>query len=494
MLEVRFGKKKQLCDGVTRRDVLKIGALGFGALTLADLFRLEAKAAAPQRHKAVINIHLTGGPSHIDTFDMRPNLPSEYRGEFSPIKTNVPGIEICELLPKLAAMADKYAIVRSLVGMAHIHSGFQVMTGYPSPVGRVDDYRPSFGSLVAKLTEDENTVPISHVAYNSSAGVYAGGQPGYLGARYQGCNPDEAIDLLRRNAVLTDQRLDDRANLLQSLDKIRRNVDGDGQMDALDSYTQQAVDIVTSGSTADALDLSKEDPAVVERYGDRNRNLLSARRLIQAGVRAVTMSGPWEDWDTHTANFRRIKDRNLPYMDHGLSTFLWDLDRLGILDDVAIVVWGEFGRTLRINEKAGRDHWPRTSFCAVRGWGNAHRPGHRGHRPHSFVRRGQPHPLPAGVCHAVPLLGHRPGHSSGRQLRAATILTRKPPTDLRADLMISQSLGLSNNVESIKNVIRRVTSFGVWPFSCLLSPVLPPTTCQPTTSRLAKKREKGIRN
>ena len=369
MLEIRFGCKKRLCDGVTRRDVLKIGALGFGAFTLADLFRFEAKAAAPKRHKAVINIHLTGGPSHIDTFDMRPNLPSEFRGEFSPIKTNVSGIEICELLPKLAAMADKYAIVRSLVGMFKVHSAFQVMTGYPTPIGRVDNYRPSFGSLVAKLTEGENTSPISHVAYNASAGVYAGGQPGYLGARYQGCNPEDAIDRLRRNPVLTNKRLDGRMDLLKSLDRIRRDIDTSKRMDALDSFTQQAVEVVTSGATADALDLSKEDPAVVERYGDRNRNLLSARRLIQAGVRAVTMSGPWEDWDTHTANFRRIKDRNLPYMDHGLSTFLWDLDRLGMLDDVAVVVWGEFGRTPRINEKAGRDHWPRASFALFAGGG-----------------------------------------------------------------------------------------------------------------------------
>ena len=162
--------------------------------------------------------------------------------------------------------------------------------------------------------------------------------------------------------------MNDRTSLLSSIDKLRRDADSTGQMAALDSYTERAVSIVTSGTVADALDLKLEDKAIREQYGKVNESLLRARRLIQAGVRVVTMNGAWGNWDTHGDNFVRLK-QNLPKMDAGLSTLLNDLDRLGMSDDVSIVVWGEFGRTPRVNKKAGRDHWPRVSFAFLAGGG-----------------------------------------------------------------------------------------------------------------------------
>ena len=215
--------------------------------------------------------------------------------------------------------------------------------------------------MVARLQGgNENGAP-PFVSYN-------GGDAGYLGPIYKPFSPNDAKSVLRLGRGMTADRLSDRTNLLTSLDTIRRDLDGSRQMDALDSYTQRAYEMVTSGEVADALDLSKEDPAVVAKYGRQNANLLASRRLIQAGVRVITMNGMWGGWDTHNNNFVTLR-RNLPAMDVGLSSLLWDLDRLGMLDDVTVVVWGEFGRTPRINSRAGRDHWPRLSHAFLAGGG-----------------------------------------------------------------------------------------------------------------------------
>ncbi len=357
-----WGEKQQFCDGVSRRSFLKAGALGLGGLTLADLLRAEAAAGIRSSTKAVINIHMSGGPSHQDIFDLKPLAPVEFRGEFAPIPTNVEGIEICEHLPRLATIADKFAVVRSLVGSNAGHSNFQTHTGYNQKSLESIGGRPSLGSVIAKLKGSSGNGSPPFASYN-------GGSSGYLGATYQPFNPSRGGTNLTLDRSLTADRVSNRKSLLDSLDRMRREADASGQMTAMDSFTETAIDVVTSGRLADALDIKKEDPRVVERYGRENRNLLTARRLIEVGVRVVAMNAPWGGWDTHANNFKSLSTRNLPTMDRGLSTLITDLESHGMLDDVSIVVWGEFGRTPRINSRAGRDHWPRVAMAFLAGGG-----------------------------------------------------------------------------------------------------------------------------
>lgn len=362
MLSIPSNAKHSYCDGVSRRGFLAIGAAGIGGLTLANLLRAEDEAGIGSSNKALINIHLGGGPSHQDMFDLKPNAPVEFRGEFNPIATNVPGMDICEHFPELAKMADKFAVIRSLVGSNAGHNNFQTLTGYNQRSLTNIGGRPAIGSVVAKL---QGATPSGAPPYVS----YSGGSPGYLGPVYKPFSPTQAKNVLRLNRAMTVERLGDRTNLLSSLDTIRRDIDGSGQLSALDSYTQRAYEMVTSGEVADALDASKEDPEIVKRYGRTSSNLMYARRLIQAGVRVVTMSASWGGWDTHNNNFKSLSTRNLPGMDHGLSTLIWDLERLDMFNDVTVVVWGEFGRTPRVNSRAGRDHWPKLSTAFLAGGG-----------------------------------------------------------------------------------------------------------------------------
>lgn len=360
MLTLIENERYQMCDGVSRRGFIKAGALGLGGITLADLLQLEAQAGIARSHKAVINIHLNGGPSHQDMFDLKPEAPAEYRGEFNPIKTNVPGIEICELMPKLATMADKFAIIRSLIGSNAGHSNLQTHTGYNRKSLANVGGRPSMGAVVSRLQDASQSGAPPWISYN-------GGPAGYLGPTFNPYRPGRGTSLRLQNGMSAD-RIQGRIDLLGQLDKLRRDVDATGHMDALDSYTQRAYLMVTSGSVADALDVSKEDTKVYQRYGKENEQLLRARRLIQAGVRVVTMNGNWGGWDSHSDNFNRLR-KMLPKLDHGLSTLINDLERLNMIDDVTIVMWGEFGRTPRINKKAGRDHWPRVGMCFLAGGG-----------------------------------------------------------------------------------------------------------------------------
>ncbi|MBT3889242.1 MAG: DUF1501 domain-containing protein [Planctomycetaceae bacterium] len=341
---------------IDRRNFLSIGG-GIGALSLPALLQAEARQQTGSSHKALIHLHLGGGPSHQDMFDLKPDAPSEFRGEFNPIHTNVPGLDICEHFPLLSRMADKFAIVRSLVGMISSHSANHTSTGFDQKSLSNIGGRPYMGSVVAKLQgPTENGAP----PYIS----YMGGKPGYLGPVYLPYKPS-GNDLKLRS--ITEDRLTDRRSLLGSLDTIRRDIDSSGQLDALDAYTQQAAALVTSGTVADALDVRLEDPAIVERYGNgQGKNLLLARRLIEAGSRVVTMQ--WGGWDTHSNNFVSLK-KLLPQLDQALSALLEDLSLRGMDQDVTVVVWGEFGRTPRVNSKAGRDHWTRLSQVFLAGGG-----------------------------------------------------------------------------------------------------------------------------
>lgn len=356
MLRILTGGPSHYCDGISRRSFLQVGALGIAGVTLADILRAESRTIGSSE-KAIINIHLSGGPSHQDMFDLKPDAPAEYRGEFNPIATNVPGLEICEHFPLLATMADKFAVIRSLVGSVGQHANFQTHTGYHEKDLRNVGGRPALGSIVAKIKGDTPTGAPSFISYN-------GGTPGYLGPVYKPFKPEGGS--LKLNTMLNAERLDARTNLLGQLDRLRRDADSSGQMAALDSYTARAVEVVTSGKVADALDVKKENKDVIERYGKDGSNFLLARRLVEAGVRTVSLN--WGGWDTHGNNFVSLK-KQLPKLDIAMSALLTDLAERGMDRDVTVVMWGEFGRTPRINKGAGRDHWPKLSMAFLAGGG-----------------------------------------------------------------------------------------------------------------------------
>ncbi len=370
MLNLTGSTRSTLCNGVSRRDVLQIGALGLGGLTLPQLLAAEAKAGSTAKHKAVIMIYLVGAPPHQDMYDLKPDAPKEIRGEFQPIATNVPGLQICEHLPRLAGMMDKLVPIRSMYGSPNdSHDSFICYTGR-SFTNQPQGGWPSLGSVVSKYQGATSIAMPPFVGLAPKAGhppYGSPGHPGMLGIAHSAFRPTGPD---RENLVLGDlplSRLGDRRALLQHLDGFRRQADQSGMMSGLDSFNQQAFGLLTSSQLAEALDLSKEDPLVRERYGKgftenyadgAPRNLehfLMARRLVQAGVRVVTLN--FGRWDFHEQNFSEAKNTHLPYFDQGLSALIDDLHAHGMADDVAVVAWGEFGRTPRINQNAGRDHW-----------------------------------------------------------------------------------------------------------------------------------------
>ena len=378
------GRKSRYCDGVSRRGFLKVGGLSFGAggLSLADLLRAEAASGKGHSHKAVINIFLAGGPPHQDMWDIKSEAPSEVRGEFQAIKTNVPGIEICEVFPQLARMMDKAAVIRSVVGCSGGHDAVQCLSGWrPNELQSIGG-RPAIGSAVSKLfgPVDPSMPPnvglaarTKHVPWSDS------GASGFLGAAYAPFKPDgPGMQNMSLNGI-TLERLSDRRRLLSEIDSMRRDIDISGTMEGMDAFGQRALDVLTSRKLLDALDLSKEDPEVVARYGDGepyqyqydgaptcNDHLLMARRLVEAGARVVSLS--YGRWDSHGQNFDLVRDHGSK-LDQCLSALIEDLEVRGMLDDVTVVVWGEFGRTPKINANAGRDHWTQVSCAWIAGGG-----------------------------------------------------------------------------------------------------------------------------
>jgi len=364
------GDNYSWCDGVPRRHFLKVGALGLGGgLMLPDLLRAEAKEGR-STGKALINVHLSGGPSHQDMWDLKPEAPAEIRGDFRPIPTNVTGMEICEHMPRLAKMADRFVLVRGMVGSVDEHSYSTAMTGFSESSLKSVGGRPSIGSVISKLNHTNSSAKDQSLPYVSLMGSVT---PGYLGPVHSPYVPDgQGRGNLTLGKINAD-RLKSRTELLHELDTLRRDADQSGKMGAMDEFTQRAVDVVTSGKMGEALDLQKEKPETLKRYSpagnnymNGNRNFLMARRLIEAGVRCVAMS--WGGWDTHENNFKHLRDQ-LPALDVGLSALLDDLSERGMLKDVAIVLWGEFGRSPKISDKAGRDHWPRVSAAFLAGGG-----------------------------------------------------------------------------------------------------------------------------
>ncbi|NCY02145.1 MAG: DUF1501 domain-containing protein [Planctomycetia bacterium] len=383
------GRDGRWCDGLRRRSFLSIGGLSVGGatLSLAGILRAEEAAEAagtrhPRRHKSLINIFLAGGPPHQDMWDLKTDAPSEIRGEFKPIATSVPGIQICEVFPRLAARADKLAIIRSVVGCEGAHAGHQSLTGWPESSLRSIGGRPSIGAAVAKVAGPvERSVPpfvglaarTQHVPWSDAGGA------GFLGPAYGAFKPDGPdLENMSLKSLPLD-RLADRRRLLASMDRLRRDADATGAVEGMDAATQRAFDVLTGSKLLAALDLSKEDPRTLAAYGDGkpyrfqydgaptcNDHLLVARRLIEAGVRVVTLS--YGRWDSHGANFDLVRDHG-GKLDQCLSALVDDLAARGMLDDVTIAVWGEFGRTPKINPQAGRDHWPQVSSAVLIGGG-----------------------------------------------------------------------------------------------------------------------------
>ena len=379
MLTIHGHQQSGFCDGLSRRNFLKVGALGLGGLTLPQIFRAEAAAGTGSSNKAIIMIYMPGGPPHQDMYDIKEDAPREIRGEFSSIPTKVPGIRICEHLPKIAGMADKFSFVRSLVGAKDRHYSFQCMTGRHNDTQPPGGW-PEIGSVVSRL---QGSASVSAPAYaNLSPPMkhrpYNFGHSSFLGV---GHTPFSPLGDIRHDMVLNGisaDRLQDRRGLLERFDTFRRDVDARGSLEGVDAFRERAFDMLTSSRLVDALDLEKEDPAVRERYGKgtdkvqgdaaprMNEQFLLARRLVEAGVRVVTVS--YSFWDWHGANFRRAKE-NLPDFDQGITALVEDLHQRGMADDVTVLAWGEFGRTPTINKEGGRDHWPNVACALLAGGG-----------------------------------------------------------------------------------------------------------------------------
>ncbi|QDU19785.1 hypothetical protein ETAA1_17230 [Urbifossiella limnaea] len=381
MLSV-FGTRTSSGGYASRRDFLKVGALGLGGLSLPGLLRAERAAGIGRSHKAVIMIYLVGAPPHQDMYDLKMDAPAEIRGPFKPVNTNVSGIRICEHLPKLASIMDKLVPLRSVYGSpSGDHDSFICYTGrtvQKQPPGGW----PSLGSTVSKvLGPSEGSVPpffglapdAGHPPYGSP------GHPGFLGVAHGAFRPSGPIrqDMVPNpsNAV----HLSDRTSLLKEFDRLRSDLGTKGTFDGVDALRRQSLEIMTSSKMVDALDLSKEPLAVREWYGKGDpknygdgapRNLehfLMARRLVEAGARVVTLN--FGRWDFHSDNFGECKNTHFPWFDHGMHALITDLHDRGLDKDVAVVAWGEFGRTPQINKDAGRDHWPQVGGGILAGGG-----------------------------------------------------------------------------------------------------------------------------
>lgn len=355
-----LGRRRRFCDGVTRRDFLRVGALAVGGLSMADLFRRQAAAAAsgsggPANGKSVIMVFLHGGPSHLDMYDMKPRAAVEFRGEFNPIRSNVPGMEMCELMPRQAEIMDKLAILRGL-HFVEEHSAHSLWTGYPERI-----HRPAFGSVVSYLSGRQDGLP----PYVSLMNQPLSENPAYCGNAHRPFVPTgPGLENLGLVAGVSHDRLADRKRLLGGLDTIRREIDYRGALVGVDAYTVRALDMVASSKTRQAFDIEKEPTDVRERYGKANEDFLRARRLVEAGINVVTLVVG--GWDTHSGNFTSLRNL-LPKLDQGIHALVSDLHERGRNRDVAVVVWGEFGRTPRINGTAGRDHWPAAGFAVLAG-------------------------------------------------------------------------------------------------------------------------------
>lgn len=376
------GSRHRYCDGLSRRSFLQIGSLavgglGAGGLSLPQILQAEQRAKRPS-HKSIILIYLSGGLAHQDSFDLKMDAPDEIRGEFKPIATKLPEVQICEHLPKLAGMMDRLAVLRSVVGQRDEHTSFQNLTGYPMNEA-LRDQKPNFGCVVGRLQgATSRVVPpyidlfptMQHKPYNSAGA-------GFLGPQHSPIKADGEDLASMKLRFVTPAEFKSRRELLANLDEFRRRVDT-LEVAQLDNAYQSAFEVLTSSRLVEALDISREEARVRESYGQGsakhqgdgaplwNEQLLMARRLVETGVRVVTVGFGF--WDTHGNNFSHLK-KNLPQFDTAIAALVNDLYDRGLERDVTVCVWGEFGRTPKINKQAGRDHWAPVNSCLLAGGG-----------------------------------------------------------------------------------------------------------------------------
>lgn len=382
------GRNGRMCDGLSRRSFLTVGGMAMGGLALHDVLRAAERDGSSSSHKAIINIYLPGGPSHIDLWDPKPEAPAEIRGEFRPIQTSVPGIEICELFPRMAQMMEHFVPVRSIADADGRHDGYQCMTGRKRGDRTPPGGWPAAGSWVSHLRGRVNQAVPPNVSLMYTTGNRTWGETGSGGFLGVANSPFNLVGREARSSNesmilqgVTLDRLQDRSQLVSAFDNFRRDADTSGVMESMDTYSQQAMGILTTTKLADALDLSKEDPATVARYGKSQEkfqrdgapkmieNFCVARRLVEAGARYVSLN--YSRWDWHGGdgmNFPRSREE-FPLLDQGLSALVTDLVERGLDKEVAVVVWGEFGRTPKINKNNSRDHWPKVSCAMLAGGG-----------------------------------------------------------------------------------------------------------------------------
>ena len=368
MFRLDLGSTRRYCDGMTRRSFVQLGVAGMASTGLSQILRAKeasVQSGHPSKKTSVILLWLDGGPSHLDLYDLKPQAPAEYRGIWNPIRTNVDGIEIGELFPLQAKCADKFSIVRSLHHGTgdHFTAGHFMLTGRGGVSGAdTQGKSPFVGSIATKMTgaRQPGMPPYVAVPYGMSIGL----RPGYFGANYVGASHN---------------RLDDRAELARHIDRLRRDVETKGMLDSMDRFDRQALDLVTGQTARTAFDIGLEDPRVRDRYGRHSwgQSTLLARRLVEAGTTFVTVH--FGGWDHHW-DLKSGMERYLPIVDTAVSALFEDLSQRGLLDDVLVMLCGEFSRTPRMNNGGnggpplsmgtpGRDHWGNAMFCLMGGGG-----------------------------------------------------------------------------------------------------------------------------
>jgi hypothetical protein len=371
MLQLWSNRRQTDCNGTTRRDFLKIGALGMGGLMLPDLLRARARASEqgrPTRNTSVVWLWLGGGPTHVETFDPKMDAPAEFRSTIGDVATNLPGVRLGSVFNRMARNADKFAFVRSFAHRNSGHGGgtHWVMTGYDFPPADngMGQNRPGMGAIMARHRGANN--PGTGLPNYVRLGGILGDGASWLGSAF---GPFDTAGNARNNMNLqvTLDRLAERRNLLHAFDTLNRDVDRSGLMQGLDSFESQAYDLLLSRAR-EAFDVSREEPRTRDLYGNNRlaQQMLLARRLCEAGVGFVTVE--FGGWDMHGQIVQGM--RNLgPQVDQACAAFVQDLHQRGLNDDILLVVTGEFGRTPRVNGSAGRDHWAPLSTLALAGGG-----------------------------------------------------------------------------------------------------------------------------
>ena len=355
------GSKSKFCDGISRRSFLNVGSLALGGLSLPQLLKADELSGNKTRHKSVIMIFLPGGSSHLDIWDLKPDAPIEIRGEFQPIQSSIPGFPICEHLPKFAQNLDRFTIIRSLVGAKNEHASELCLSGFDYQDSKIRN-QPSLGSAISYLQGpvDRGMPPFVSMVYHTNNLWRDPGRAGFVGSAHKPFQPNDEgkADMVLQ---MSRNRLNDRRQLLQSVDRLKRAVEVSDVMQSVDSYTSQALHMLTSNRLLEALDISKESPETLARYGQGNRDavddgspmnnedFLIARRLVEAGARCVSVS--FGRWDTHSCrkagdlayknNFAQLKEY-LPRLEQCLLALTQDLQERGLEDDVAVVVWGKW--------------------------------------------------------------------------------------------------------------------------------------------------------